>query len=179
MIISISGTPGTGKTTVSRLVARQYGARLIILTRYIRAHRIYDGYDKGRKAMIVDSDHLRKHMASDLKGSKKDVIIDGHLSHFLKADIIFVLRLDPAVLEKRLRKRGFSKKKTIENVQAEVLDVIYGESLKKGREVIQIDATGKSPAYLAKRILNTLRSKKYKSDKVDWSRKYCCYLDIK
>jgi adenylate kinase len=176
MIISITGTPGTGKTTVSRILARQMDAKLVNLTGFIRKNRLSCGYDYQRKAMIVDTGILDKKVMEKLKSEKRPVILDGHLSHFIHADIAFVLRLDPKTLEKRLKKRRFGRKKVVENVQAEILDIIYAEAIENCKQVMQINATGKSPGQLAKRILNTLLSKKYKSDKVDWTRKFAYYI---
>lgn len=58
----------------------------------------------------------------------------------------FVLRLDPVVLYRRLRARGWPRRKAWENTEAEILDVSLQESLKLlGRHrVHEIDTTKKS-----------------------------------
>lgn len=177
MIISISGTPGTGKTRVSGILAKKLGAKLISLNSFIKRNRLSESYDRKRGAMVVNPKKVSKALEKENKKIKnQEIIIDGHLSHLMRSDIVFVLRLNPKILEKRLRKKGFSKSKIIENVQSEVLDIIYAEALENKAKTMQIDATSKPPAQIAERILNTLRSKKYKSDKVDWFRKYSYYL---
>lgn len=175
-VIAITGTPGTGKTAVSRLVARSISAKPVSLTSFIRRKRLSEYYDRKNKAMVVEPKKIRKALKKELKACKTDVVIDGHLSHLMEPDITFVLRLDPKLLEKRLKKRKYGKKKIKENVQAEILDVVYAEAMCSKGKIIQINATGMPTAQLAKRILNTLRSKKYRSDKVDWTRKYGGYL---
>lgn len=178
VVIAITGTPGTGKTAISKIVAKTTDAMLISLNSFIKKRKLSECYDRKRKAMVVNPDRIRKSLKKEIGRNKKnkDFIIDSHLSHLMEPDIIFVLRLDPKVLEKRLRKRKYPKNKIKENVQAEILDVIYAEAMQSRRKVIQINATGMKPEQISKRILNTLRSKKYRSDKVDWTRKYGEYL---
>jgi adenylate kinase len=178
VIISITGTPGVGKTAAAKLVSKKLGARLIRLNSFIRRRGIADGHDKKRGAMIVDVQRMRNAFSRLVK-NKGCIVVDGHLSHFLSADMVFVLRLDPMEIEKRLRRKGFSRAKVAENVQSEILDIIYAEALEQSRtgRVVQIDATGKTKSQVAGRILNTLCHKKYKSDKVSWMEKYGCYLE--
>lgn len=176
--IAITGTPGTGKTSVSKIIAKNINAKLISLTSFIRKNKLSEYYDVKRRAMVVNPKIVSKFLEKDIKKLPKgtDIIIDSHLSHFMEPDVIFVLRLDPKMLEKRLKKRKYSSRKIMENVQAEILDVIYAEALNTRRKTVQINATGMEPEQISKRILNTLRSKKYRSDKVDWTRKYSEYL---
>ena len=180
-IVAISGTPGTGKTTVSRIVASGIGAKLVSLSCFIIKSGVAEGYDRRMRAHIVDPMKLRKGLRKELSGHGKEqaIVLEGHLSHLMGADVTFVLRLDPPELKRRLEKRGYTKAKVRENVQSEVLDVIYAEALERStsrRVVVQINVSAMTPQQAAKRILNTLRSKKYKSDKVDWTRKYSRYL---
>ena len=65
----------------------------------------------------------------------QDVIVDGHLASDVVlpslAANIFVLRLDPSVLQKRLQARGYKTKKIKENVAAEILDVCLVDAIAK------------------------------------------------
>jgi adenylate kinase len=129
------------------------------------------------KSMIVEVEAMGKEFHNFMRESKPEVIVvEGHLSHLVSPDMCFVLRLRPDILEKRLKARRYSKAKMSENVQAEILDVIYTEALENCKRAMQINATEMAPAKIAERILNTLRSKKYRSDKVDWSKRYQKYL---
>lgn len=179
MIITITGTPGTGKTTVARIVSRKLNAKLVHLAIFIKKHKLYESYDKKRKAMIVDVDNLRNTFSRIVGSHGENIVVDGHLSHFLDADVVFVLRLDPLKLRERLLRKRFSREKTAENVEAEILGIIYSEAMDlhgKTRKVVQIDTTGMSKNDVARLILNTLSHKKYRSDKVDWLEKYCRLL---
>ncbi len=177
MIISISGTPGTGKSSVAKLVSRSLNAELVDLTKFIRKRKLSCGFDRSMKSMIVEIEAIGKEFHNFMRESKPEVIVvEGHLSHFVSPDICFVLRLQPDILEKRLKKRQYSKAKIMENIRAEILDIVYAEAVEKCKRAMQINATGMEPAKLAERILNTLRSKKYRSDKIDWSKRYQKYL---
>jgi len=69
--------------------------------------------------------------------------IEGHLSHRVDLDYCIVLRTRPEVLEKRLKKRGYSEEKIRENVEAEAMDVILSEAYQRTK-VYEIDTTEKT-----------------------------------
>ncbi len=167
MIICISGTPGVGKTTISKELAKKLGMKVVGLNRLIKKLNLIEGFDKKRNAFIVDEKKLKK---IKLNGN---FIIDGHLSHFIPNDLTIVLRLHPKKLRERLKAKKWKREKIEENVLAEALDIIYGEALRCKKEkiaknVVQIDTTNKSVNSIIKRILNMLKEEKYKSDDVDW-----------
>jgi adenylate kinase len=90
--------------------------------------------------------------------------------------VAVVLRLDPVILAKRLRARNWPKLKIWENVEAEMIDVSLYDSLKtlgKNR-VLEIDATGKHPEELVRKILRALsRNKRWSlRSSPDWLKKY-------
>ena len=47
--IVVSGTPGTGKTILSKKLARKLNYRYIDANKMIYVHRLSEGYDKKRK----------------------------------------------------------------------------------------------------------------------------------
>ena len=98
----------------------------------------------------MDVEKLNDSIMSEKFGST--VFLDGHLSHFVDCDIIIVLRCDPRILCKRLKDRGYDEKKILENVQAEVLDVILSESMESGAKVYEIDCSELTPTQVADRI---------------------------
>lgn len=139
MLISITGTPGTGKTTVSEGL-RGDGHEVIDLNEHIKARGLLGGFDDERDTHEVDVKALGRSLAH-LRGSEDRIFLDGHLSHFLDCDVILVLRCNPSVLNERLIRRGYSEGKVLENVQAEALDVILCESLDSGVPVYEVDCT--------------------------------------
>lgn len=171
MIISITGVPGVGKTTIAKALGKIINYKIISDYELARKYKLIIGFDKRMKSYIVDDKLLQKII---LKGN---FIIHGHLSHLIKNDLTIVLRLDPIELEKRLKRRKWKKEKIMVNKLSEMLDLLYLEALiskknKITKRVVQIDTTGKSEKEVVKRILNIIKKREYKSDNVDWLGKY-------
>ena len=165
MIISITGTPGTGKSMAAKILARKTGCDLLELNREIVKRKLYSSYDRKRKTFVADMAKVRRFVKQYAKG-KGCVLVDSHLSHDVGAAIIIVLRCRPDVLGKRLKKRGWSIAKIRENVEAEMIGVISSEA--KGR-VFEIDTTGLTPAAAAAAMERVLKGKgkRYKGS-IDW-----------
>ena len=139
--IIITGTPGVGKTTIAKILSEKIGLEYISANEFLKK-------EKGIKKTIADLNKLKK-----LK-YKKHAIIEGHLCCEVKlGETIYVLRLNPKELEKRLKKRKYSKKKIEDNILSELLDYCLIVSEKKYKKVIQIDCTGKKPDEIIKQIL--------------------------
>lgn len=156
MKVAISGTPGTGKTAVGKVLARKLGWRLISLHELARERGCISGFDRGRKCDIVDTGKLAK-AVSGLKGN---CILDAHYSHEVPSDKLVILRTDPGVLRGRLRKKGWPEKKVEENALAEIMDVCVEEARALGKKFSEIDTSRKKPAETAEEILKTLKIKK-------------------
>lgn len=168
MIIAITGTPGVGKTTVSKLLAERLGYEYVNLRDYALENCI--GEMKGDE-LEVEVDELAYNFERDFKG--KDVVVDGHLSHFLPADIVIVLRAHPKLIGERLTERGYSREKIGENVEAELVDVILVEALEENENVIEVDTTGKTPEEVVDEILGLIeKGVKKRVGLVDWSEVY-------
>lgn len=74
----------------------------------------------------------------------KDVVIDSHLSHYLDkkyVDLCVVVKCNVMVLEKRLKKRGYSSLKIQENLDAEIFEVCLNEARENGHKVKIIDTS--------------------------------------
>lgn len=141
MRIALTGTPGTGKTTLSRLLAKKTKFRVLYLNKAVVRYKLYSGYDRERKTYVADIKKINDFVKKRTK--KGDWIIDSHLSHLLSPKIIdkvIVLRCDTKELERRLRRKHWSKKKIEENVEAEMIGVIAWEA-RKHKIVLEVDAT--------------------------------------
>ena len=167
MIIALTGTPGTGKSTVARRA--NAGFRVVDLNELIK-ERYNLGTDPERGSAIADLDELAEYVEK-LDG---DYILEGHVAHFLPADIVVVLRAAPRVLRQRLEKRSWSQAKIAENVEAEALDVILIEALELNDRVYEIDATDMTPEQVAAAVREIARgTDKYKPGSVDFSEELC------
>jgi len=159
MIIALTGTPGTGKSSVCMLLSEKY--RIIDLNALVIREKLHDGKDRERDTLIVDTDALEKRVRALVADEISDVILEGHLSHHLSIpDVIIVLRASPSELERRLRSRGYHERKIRENVEAEMLDVILVESVENPDKVYEIDTTGKPVKEVAGTVDDIIRAVK-------------------
>jgi len=171
MIISITGTPGTGKSHVAKLLAKQMNANLISIKKL--TEKMHCRIDKKRKTKIVDINDLQKAVNKNIVKSKPN-IIEGHLSHLLRSDMVIILRTDPSILKNRLKKRKWPEAKIKENVQAEILGIITQEAMQRSR-VFEIDTSRLKPLAVSSiitKLLNNHSARKYRVGNIDWSEHY-------
>lgn len=144
--IIVTGVPGTGKTTLSKNLAKRLNFLYVDVNKLISKYKLYEGYDKKRKTKIVDVNKLIKFLIAEIKNfkKKKGIIIDSHLSHYLPkkyVDLCIVTKCNIKELHKRLKKKRFNKNKIKENLQAEIFDICYNEALERKHKVTVVDTT--------------------------------------
>ena len=169
MIISITGTPGSGKTAIAEHL-REKGERVIDLNQFIEEKGLKERFDKKRDTYNVDVERLNAALRTSVP-KDGNTFMEGHLSHFLECDIIIVIRCNPSVLHDRLKKRNYPQQKILENVQAEALDVILCESTGSDAHVFEIDNTSCTLEESALTILDIVggRTKGHGPGSVNWS----------
>ncbi|MBW2974296.1 adenylate kinase family protein [Candidatus Woesearchaeota archaeon] len=152
-VILVTGSVGAGKTTIARALSKKTGFMNLILNSLIRKNKLYDSYDRKDKCLIVDTKKLNAFLIKKIrdykKRSKEDnrikgLIIDSHLSHYLPsryADLCIVAKCSLKILEKRLKKRGYSKNKIKDNIECEIFDVCLNEAKEARHKVAVIDST--------------------------------------
>lgn len=165
MSLVITGNPGTGKHTVSKILAERLGYDILDLNQIAIKHRIFK---KSGSTLDVDTKKLAKIMK---RLAKPRTIIVGHLAPYVMAKsqvkIAIVLRKNPYKLIPVYKKRRYPQKKIIENIGSETLGIIaYDSASSFGKKTVQIDATSLLPQSLAKKIMRAISSQK--QDTVDW-----------
>jgi len=162
--IAITGTPGTGKSTVGKILSERLGIPVYNLSELIREEKLYTEFDKERDAYIVDVEKLREF----LKG-KGNYIAEGLVAHYVPADLIVVLRARPDVIVERLKPRGYSDEKLKENAEAEKLAVIATEVFESSPNirVAHIDTTNRTPEEVVELVERALKGEEV-FDEVDW-----------
>ncbi|MDR0888191.1 MAG: adenylate kinase family protein [Candidatus Methanoplasma sp.] len=138
-LIAITGTPGTGKTSLSEEL-RKRGHKVLDINEHIRSHGLLGEKDEDRDTFAVDVDGLNESL-EEFRGSDEIIFLDSHLSHCVDSRAIIVLRCHPDELADRLVARGYGGSKVTENVQAEILDVILCEASESDIPVFEIDCT--------------------------------------
>lgn len=175
MIISLTGTPGTGKTSISRFL-RKNNINIIDLNKIINKNKSLWKIDYKRNTLIIDIKKLNNLIKNE-SINNNIILIDGHLSHLLSnIDKVILLRCQPKELINRLKKRKWKNNKIIENVEAEILDIILCECVNKysKKNIFEIDTTKKKINEISNIILeiinnNFKNTKDYSIGKINWS----------
>ena len=138
------------------------------LNKYIKENKLYDSYDKKADTYDVDVKTLKKIIEPTFKKEHEidkaldklvgktisiaesiktishtpkieGVIIDSHLSHYLKSDYCIIVRSDVKTLNKRLKTRKYSKIKIQDNLESEIFEVCLYEARKLKRNIIIVE----------------------------------------
>ena len=162
-IITVTGTPGTGKTTVARLVAQACNFGYIDVHSLIVDKKLYSSYNKMLNTYEVSPNRLNKVLLHLANKVKKGAVIDSHLSHYLpkkSVTLCIVIVCELKTLAGRLKKRGYSERKIRENTDAELFRICLLEAEKRHSPVLIIDTTHHIPSLLLKKVItNELSSR--------------------
>ena len=142
-IVFISGTPCTGKTTVSELLASKSGFKLIKINDLAIENDFVLGIDEDKGYKVIDIDRLNEKVLEIISLSDESLVFEGHLAHLCEgADKVIILRVRPEILEARLKVRDYSESKIRENLEAEAMGVCTAEAYDiYGDCVSEIDAS--------------------------------------
>jgi adenylate kinase len=176
MFIALTGTPGTGKTSVTQELETQ-GIPIISLNDLAVFHNFIDGTDYKRGSLILDLVKINSYLKQKSPTQTKPTIIEGHATHWLtEPEWIIILRCHPTELRKRLNTKHWKTEKINENVEAEILDIILCEAteIQPAKKLLEIDTTHKPIQQVSKIIFNLINTnfsnaKKYSIGKIDWS----------
>jgi adenylate kinase len=143
MIIIITGTPGTGKTSLAKALATDINHTYIDVNKVIDENKLIESFDKELQTNIIDEKKLAKILTKTIK-ENKDLIIDSHLAHYIpkkQVDHCIVTKCSIKMLKKRLEKRKYPKAKIQENMDCEIFDVCLTEAIESGYNPIILDTT--------------------------------------
>lgn len=161
MRVAVTGTPGTGKTTATALLAARegFGLDVVHLNDLVREHDLVESTDETRDSLVVDLDAVREFLATE---HGDELLVESHLAHLLDADRVVVLRAHPGGIDQRLRERGEAEASAAENAEGEALDVVLSEAVDRHGpdSVYEVDTTDRDPEAVADAIAAVVRGER-------------------
>ncbi|WP_440058981.1 adenylate kinase family protein [Thermogladius sp. 4427co] len=171
--IVVSGTPGTGKSTLSRLLADRLGGIYIDLSELVVRENLYSFFDEQTMSYVIDEKRVTSRVREVCTSMRQTVVISTHYPEILDDDIVdkvVVLRLDPRVLVERLKARGWGERKIAENAMAELLSVVAANVYSKfSREKIyEVDTTNRELGEVTEEVLRAISEGLHTENPIDW-----------
>jgi len=175
MVIIVSGTPGVGKSTVSKQLSSKLSCRLVSIGDLVKDEGLYTQVDRKRDTLVADMNKVSKRINGIISDSSEMLIVEGHYAVDVvpleAVSLVFVLRRDPEELREILRKRGYRDEKIRENVAAEILDVCLYDAVDKCGvdKVCEVNVTGRTAEEVVNEVQQVLQGKKKRRiGTVDW-----------
>ena len=163
MIILLSGTPGTGKTSVASVLETLLSCSLIGSSQLLReTGQVLPDYT-GRYTGVILDEAISNGSEKLVEISRRRCVIFETVYPAdwlmiedvnLEVALIVLLRTHPFTLFERLQGKGWPEEKVIENVLAEAFNVIAEQLLPWEYDVIEVDTTQLSPQEAAEAILD-------------------------
>jgi adenylate kinase len=135
MIITISGSVGSGKTTIAKTLSEKLDYKLINLNELAKKYKIED--IKELQTFDFDLDKLLEDLELDLKNKKfgNNVVLEGHFSHFINPELIdklIVIGRDLKQLKQTYKDRKYNEQKIADNLEVESFNLCFYEAIDEG-----------------------------------------------
>ncbi|CAJ2633628.1 unnamed protein product [Trifolium pratense] len=127
--ILVTGTPGTGKTTMSTALAEATQLNHINIGDLVKEKKLHDGWDDELDSYILNEDLVCDELEDIMEEGGN--IVDYHGCDFFPErwfDCVVVLQTDNSVLYDRLSKRGYKDSKLSNNVECEIFQILLEEA---------------------------------------------------
>ena len=166
MSIVITGNPGVGKHTITKLIADKMKLSIIDINKIAKDSGLFE---KNGDINDVDVEALEKILES--KTFENNIIV-GHLAPYVlrknQVKIMIVLRRNPYDLIPVYEDRKYDDVKIRDNVGSEILGIIINDAIDKFQEkTFQINVSGKTVAEMFEKIMSVIMNKKG-NEVVDW-----------
>lgn len=129
--IIITGTPGCGKTSHAEslvsLLSKPY--KHLNVSDLAKERKCLESYDEKLDTYVVDEDKLLDSFEEDLR--EGGAVVDWHCCDIFPErliDLVVVLKTDTSKLFDRLKKRGYKDNKIQENLDCEIMEVIWQDA---------------------------------------------------
>ncbi|KAJ8736079.1 hypothetical protein PYW08_006735 [Mythimna loreyi] len=151
--ILITGTPGVGKSTLSRLLAERTKFTWREVSKLAEEYSCLDEYDPEYQCPFLNEDKLLDIMEGMM--AKGGNIVDYHGCDFFPErwfDGVFVVRTNNTTLYDRLTARGYTGKKLEDNVQCEIFETLLEEAQSSYKPEIVVELQNDTEDQLQKNV---------------------------
>ncbi|WWD16722.1 hypothetical protein CI109_101153 [Kwoniella shandongensis] len=158
-IVLITGTPGTGKTLHSQLLAQELAESSTTQMKHlnigdiVKEHGFHEGWDEEWSCWVVDEERLLDYLEGVVNPedgpSETGFILDHHDPSLFPerwVDLAVVLTCDNSILHDRLTARNYPTKKITENVTAEIMMTCLNETRESYAEEIVVELKSEGEA---------------------------------
>lgn len=169
--IIITGSPGTGKSTIASLIGEEENKKVVhVDSEFVIENNLSLGKEDGSEA--VDLRNLKR-LLEDTKG-----IIESHLlcEFNLPSSLVIVLRCRPKVLKKRLNHRGYSMGKIKENLEAEAMGYCTQRAEDNYREVYEVETSDRKAGDTVEKCIEVIHGGSKGDKGIDYSDYLLCSL---
>ncbi len=164
-IFLLSGTPGTGKTTLVHYLHDHYQYQYISLGEEVLANNLFSREDPTRDTKIVDEKKFNQFFTQKLQLIHEPVIVEAHYADMLENPRIslgFILRCHPHILEARLQTRNYTQDKINENIQAELVGdstsyMLDHPNLTEEHKIFELDSSNTSLSEIAEQMIQIIK----------------------
>ncbi|KAL1124043.1 hypothetical protein AAG570_001813 [Ranatra chinensis] len=165
--ILITGTPGTGKSTLAEKLSKQLKFKWINVSELAK-EKNYLSEIENDGCGILDEDKVVDELEETVGSTVGGVIVEYHGCDFFPErwfDMVIVLRTSTEQLYDRLSARGYAEKKLRDNVDCEIFQVLAEEARESYKADIIHELQSDTKIHL-KDNLKTLKSmvKKWKEE---------------
>ena len=170
MRILVTGTPGTGKTTISLALSKKLGVPYINLNELILASGQVSWNQLSNTFDVLDPEKVSAMLNEEVR-KISGCVCETLAIELLDSSIIdkvVILRRDPYLLWNELQKRGWPLSKVASNVLSELLNVIsYAARDLFDGKVIEVDTSKSSPDECIDTIIRALNGEAIDNE-IDW-----------
>ncbi|KAF8361843.1 hypothetical protein PRIPAC_88766 [Pristionchus pacificus] len=153
--ILVTGSPGTGKSTLAAALAEKLGFDQIECSREIREHGLFSEFDERLQTHVFDEDKLLDHIEERMDSESGGVVVDFHGCDFFPQrwfDIVVVLRCDNTMLYDRMAARGYPPEKIRENIECEIFNSIGEEARESYDEEVILEVPSESLEHMHENV---------------------------
>lgn len=140
MKLGISGSPGVGKTSVSKLLGEHYKLKCLNEKEFSLKEGI-GSFDVDANELVVELEKLEEKLNQMLE-KENNVLVEGHMLCEIKVDFdyLIIIRCHPEILESRLEAKGYKAEKIQDNVFCEGIEYCkkYAERNYPTEKIIEI-----------------------------------------